>query len=387
MAWLLGKSLQGAFFTIAIVFVGLAAYSACHADQADDVWAEWETSAAQHLGPDKATGVLLYLHGNAGSLDVTSNPVTPFFVAMAKQAKWDILRIKRRPATDIEAEDERIVRFVAEEITRLRMAGYRWVVVGGSDRGGWLALLMSGLPDADAIIATVPTTTTYDVHELERTRDALARRLADARTRRIAVFFFDGDPHENVPQRRAPVLRRALQGSGSSFMLVDGPPGFYGHGAEIEAGFVSAYRDCVLRFAQAVDPPPGEQTCAIPPASRKRSPVADPGLRPYWGRWRGMDEGGVYVTLQAEELGMRDIVYRLVRANLPGSGFQGLGGRLSFQLDVPRHRIFCSTREGRELLIGTLKSPTELELVLRPTQSENPPVHSARVVLSRISED
>ena len=111
MAWLLTKALRGAFFTIAIVFVGLAAYSACHADQADGVWAEWDTSAAQHLGPDKAAGVLLYLHGSAGPLDVTGYPVSPFFVAMAKQANWDILRIKRRPASDVEAEDERIVRF------------------------------------------------------------------------------------------------------------------------------------------------------------------------------------------------------------------------------------------------------------------------------------
>jgi hypothetical protein len=384
MAWWLGKSLQGAFFAIAIVFVGLAAFSACHADQADGVWAAWETSAAQHFGPDKAAGVLLYLHGNMGAIDVTDYPVSPFFVAMAKQAKWDILRIKRRPTFDVDANDEQIVKFVAEEITRLRMAGYRWVVISGSSRGGWLALLMSALPDADAIVATVPATTSETVKDLERTRDALARRLAEAKTKRIAVFFFEGDWFDDVPQRRGAVLGRALQGSGSSFMVVDGPPGFYGHGAELEAGFIAAYRDCVLRFAQATDPQPGEQTCLIPPVSRKQSPLADPGLRPYWGRWQGLDEGGAWVTLQSVELGVRDIVYRLVRSDRSGSAFQGLAGRLSFQLDVPRQRIFCTTYHGLALLIGTLKSPTELELVVRPTQT---PVHSHRVVLTRTSED
>jgi hypothetical protein len=167
-------------------------------------------------------------------------------------------------------------------------------------------------------------------------------------------------------------------------MVIDGPPGFYGHGAELGAGFISAYRDCVLRFAQAADSRPGEQTCALPTASRKLSPLADPGLRSYWGRWQGLDEGGVYVTLQAIELGVRDIVYMLVRSDRSGSAFQGLAGRLSFQLDVPRQRIFCTTQEGQALLIGTLKSPTELELVVRPTQT---PVHSQRVVLTRTSED
>jgi dienelactone hydrolase len=150
---------------------------------------------------------------------------------MAKTATWDILRINRLPHIDREAADDDILRFVANRISEARRDGYKKIIVAGYSRGGWLALSAATLPDVDAAIGLAPGTAGINRQALERTRDVLAHKLAGARTKRVAAFFFDGDPREDVSERRAAAIRRGLEKSGSTFIVVDRPPDLQGHSA------------------------------------------------------------------------------------------------------------------------------------------------------------
>ena len=66
--------------------------SACRAQGHDSIWSDWETSAVEKHGPQRAAGLLLYFHGNAGPADATEDPIPLIFTEMAKAATWDVLR-------------------------------------------------------------------------------------------------------------------------------------------------------------------------------------------------------------------------------------------------------------------------------------------------------
>src|SRR5260370_3909642 len=98
-------------------------------------------------------------------------------------------------------------------IAKVRRDGYKKIIVAGYSRGGWLALLAATLPDVDAAIGLAPGTGSHEPAERERTRDVLAQKLAGARAKRIATFFFADDPREELCERRAVALRRGLHNS------------------------------------------------------------------------------------------------------------------------------------------------------------------------------
>jgi dienelactone hydrolase len=340
----------------------LTAQGHSHAESPDAlIQCQWETEEVERLGPDKASGVLFYFHGYSGSRDMTALPIPLIFAAMAKAAKWDVMRVNRRREADLEADDGRILEVVARHVAEARREGYRYIVMAGWSRGGWLALTAATLEQVDAVVGIAPGVGGISTAELEGSRDRLAQTLRQAKARRIAAFFFDGDWLEDVPERRAIVIRRALQSTRSTFMVVDRPFDFHGHGGGRGNAFDEKYLDCLVRFIQAADQP-GEVSCPFGDhtAMPMPPPNSSPELAAYWGHWEGIDQSNAWLTLQSTSLSGRRIHFEFIHSPRPGTGFEVLTGDKIFELDVSDGRIYCPL--PYDVLAARLKSPDELEL-------------------------
>ena len=333
----------------AMVVAVLVGQHLCLAQDLSSVWSEWESSPVPRRGPARAKALFVYFH--ARSVDALSVPIAILFTEMARIAQWDILRINRYPPTDDEELDAAILKRLSDEITSARTAGYKRIVVGGVSRGGWLALSAAALPGVDVVIALAPGTGGLERKDLERTRDVLAQRLVGAQARRVAAFFFDGDPREAVEERRAAVIRRALQRTRSAYMIVDRPPDLYAHVAAGSGRLVRRYRDCLLQFAQDDDETSGEVHC--PPSSgyaigsdiglpvsvgpREPPPEASPAIASYWGRWEGDDDLGAYVIMDAIGAREKVILFRTGYSNTPWVPVaQDVGARHFFRTERGR---------------------------------------------------
>jgi len=351
----------------------LLASGVCRSEEVTSVWSEWATSPFAIRGPEEADGLLLYLHEEG----LEDQPVALVFVEMARVAQWDVLRINRRPFANHEANDSSVLEFVSERIDHVRRMGYGRVVVGGISRGGWLALSAATLPGVDAVISLAPGTTDFDQRE-ERTRIVPVHRLAAARAKRVAVFFFEGDSHPDMAEHGTAAVRRALQGTGSSFMVVDRPADLPDRSAASGGRFTRRYRDCLVQFAQDVAGRAGEVQCsrssgyavgdeigfpAPDPALRKLPATADPAFGPFWGRWEGDDEHGAYMILQAVDVRLDGIVLRIGLSSGPGNRypFAGVSEDLAFQIDGSRTCLYYRFPRGDDILAVRLKSESELE--------------------------
>ncbi|MBY0318161.1 MAG: hypothetical protein K2X72_05505 [Reyranella sp.] len=351
----------------------LLADGACRAQGSTDVWATWAASPLEILGPHEANGALVYLHAEG----LADQPVPLIFAELAKAAKWDVLAINRRPLVDVETNDEALLQFIASQIDRVRRIGYARVVVAGISRGGWLALSAAALPAVDAVIGLAPASP----GEQERTGHALARRLPDVKTRRIAAFFLAEGLDDGAAGHGAAALRRALPSTGSSFMIVDSPPDLHGRQGASSGRFVRRYRDCLLDFVQAVGSRGGEVPCSplagyavgaeigfppLDPALQKMPANADPAFGPFWGGWQGDDEDGNYMTLRAVGVGVEGIFLRIGISDGPGrsNAYPRISRDLAFQLDGSRTRIYYKLFEARpDMFVVKVKSESELEFI------------------------
>lgn len=360
--------------------------SGCRAQFANPVWSQWETSAVERRGPEQAGGLLLYFHGR-GPENAYRRSIPVIFTEMAKVATWDILRINRlRPVDGAESDDD-ILRFVADRIAEARREGYKQIVVAGYSRGGWLALLAATLPDVDAAIGLAPGTAGPGREAMERSRDELAQKLAGARTKRVAAFFFEGDPREDLSERRAAAIRRGLQNSASTFIVVDRPPDLRGHSAGATGRFARRYRDCLLQLVQSTDQPVGEVQCSREsgyaigseigfPAAKpalQLPPDADQAFAPFLGRWEGDDKYGAYMILQSVEVAPWYVVLKVGFSEYPGTNITWMAD-YAFQLDdeLQGRIAFRPTSFGPDGCWAMLKSATELEVVFSDYKSAVP---------------
>jgi hypothetical protein len=344
---------------------------ACRAQGSITVWSEWAYGPWERQGPEEASGLLLCLHEEG----LEEQPVALIFAAMARIAGWDILRVNRRVSVDVEANDVDILDFISTRIERARSEGYRHVTVGGISRGGWLALLAATLSGVDAAIGLAPGTA--DASDAKDRMRVLADRLAAAKAKRIAVFFFAGDPRIDGTGADAVAVRRALLQTGSCFTIVDRPPDLHGRAAAGSGRFTRRYRDGLAQFIEDVTIEPGEVTCPQPnayavgaeigfpspdPSQQKFPANADPALAPFWGRWEGDNEAGAYVILQPVSAYLA-IALRIGYSAGPASRIPWVSQEeeLPFQIDGSRRRLYYRYAKGPSILMITLKSESELE--------------------------
>lgn len=383
----------------AILFVLVAALAANGSTRAQNlslVWSEWETSAVQKQGPELADGIFLYFHRS--SSDALKEPIPGIFVEMAKVANWDILQVNRHPFVDGEASDGDVLQIVADRVAQARQQGYRKVVLGGAERGGWLALSAATLPGVDAAIGLAPGRA-FGRTQLMLARDMLADRMAQLGATRIAVFFFEGDPLERLEERRSVAIRRGLAQSSASFMIVDHPPGLNGQNAAWTGRLARRYRDCLLWLARESGLPAGEVSCSpstgyavgadigLPAAARPpRLMDANPAFLPYLGRWGGDDEWGAYLILEASTIDANRIEFKAGWADVVGSGRPTITGGYMFHLNESDGSIVYKPDGGTGSMTARLLGTTELEVVLR-WPDQNGQVMTRRLLLHKQSTE
>lgn len=331
--------------TILAILVSIASTHPLRAH--DFIWSQWETAALRQKGPDVADGLLVYFHG-AGPLAADRLPIVPFFVEVAREANWDILRINRLPFVDYDTADADILAVVEAKVEEARRAGYRRVVLGGHSRGGWLALAGSSLANVDGVVGLAPASPLLGGQSADREAAILAARMSQGRAPRIAAFFFEGDPRENTNERRALMVRRVLETSSSSFLIVDHPPDLVGHSAAGYGRFTRRYRSCVVEFLRMPELAKGAVACpspkddyslgadidfpaALPPVRHLEG--ADGSLDAYIGRWQGDDQAGGYVIMQALEVGPDHVRFKFGQSPHVGSPGRASVREFSFRKD------------------------------------------------------
>jgi pimeloyl-ACP methyl ester carboxylesterase len=357
--------------TMLALLVWLASTHALRAQ--DFIWSQWETTAVRQKGPEAADGLLVYFHGY-GPAAADRLPIVPFFVEIARAANWDILRINRLPFVDIDTADADILSVAEARVAEARRKGYRRVVLGGHSRGGWLALSGASVANVDGVIGLAPASPLYRNDSPDRDAAILAARLSQARVPRIAAFFFEGDPAEDTSGGRALTIQRALEASGSSFLLVDRPPDLVGPRAVEYGRFTRRYRDCVVEFLRAAALPAGAVPCtpsrghyalgaeidfpaALPPVRHLEG--ADRALDSYVGRWQGDDQAGGYVIMQAIEVGSAHVLFQFGHSPPVGFGARGSIRELSFRKDDASDGLKY-TDDGRRIAVTARLLPSGL---------------------------
>ena len=251
-----------------------------------------------------AQEALIYLHGDSR---LRLDQLPRVLLGMAKVAQWNIL-----PVADNAGDDEQRA-VIGQQAARMRREGFRKVYVAGVSRGGWMALVAAALDNVDGVIGIAPTLTV----DLLRQRNELARRLAMAKTNRIAVVFFDQDPGEKMP--RSETTRQALQQTGSAYMVVDRPPDLLGPSAGATGLFTRRYRDCLLWLMRSEEVQPGEVRCDPDRGYAAGEDIGFPAeaptvlgepFRAYSGRWQADNENGAYAILQPTETRGDELVAR-----------------------------------------------------------------------------
>ena len=363
-----------------VILAILVWLSSTHALRAHDfIWSQWETTAVRQKGSEAAEGLLVYLHGD-GSDAADGLPIVPFFVEVARAANWDILRINRLPFVDTDTADAGILAVVEAKVEEARRAGYRRVVLGGHSRGAWFALSGASLANVDGVVGLAPASSLYGNESPDRTAAILAARLSQARAPRIAAFFFDGDPSEDTLERRAHMVQRALEPSGSSFLIVDRPPDLSGHGAAGYGRFTRRYRDCVVEFLRVPALPMGAAACtstkngyahgadigfpaALPPVRHLQG--ADGSLDAYIGRWQGDDRAGGYVIMQAIEVGPDHVLFQFGQSPYVGSPGRASVREFSFRKDKASDGLKYTDDGNRIAVTARLLPAGLLQLELR----------------------
>jgi pimeloyl-ACP methyl ester carboxylesterase len=199
------------------------------------------------LGPQKATGVVVWNHGRSLDTEDYGSP-TPPYLRVLRDSGWDVLRFDRlRDGDTLSRSAQRLVDIVAG----LKQRGYRQIVLAGQSFGAFLALMAADDSAAvDAVVATAPAAFGdfqgyYDTWRLNASR--LYPLLDRIRRARVMLFFFHGDDFD--PGGRGVEARSILSQHGLGFAVVDQPADLVGHWISSSGAFLRRFGDCIREFA------------------------------------------------------------------------------------------------------------------------------------------
>jgi pimeloyl-ACP methyl ester carboxylesterase len=210
------------------------------------------------LGPERATGVVIWNHGRSMNVEDAESPSPPYLRAL-RDSGWDVLRFNRlRDGDTLTASTRRLV----EQVGPLKRKGYRRIVLAGQSFGAFLALMAADASeDVDAVVATSPAAfgnfeEFYDSWRLNATR--LYPLLERVKRARVMLFYFHGDDFD--PGGRGERSRAILSGRQIGFSVVDQPAFLVGHWASSTGLFLRRFGNCIRDFVDAakID---GERVC------------------------------------------------------------------------------------------------------------------------------
>jgi dienelactone hydrolase len=288
--------------TLSIVLGCLLASAAAAQPISTGFWISEGYDGEARRGPAAATGVVIYNHGTSAG-DSFGSPLPPY-MRLIQRAGWDVVRLDRKVEWDTHRESTAALQ---RAIAAMREQGYQRIVLAGQSRGAWLNIMaIAEAPGIHAIISTAPGG--YgdgNIGAVGRSAQQLFDMLADARSARVALFYFAGDLRENVPGGRGSPSRRALARAGLPALVINEPADFHGHGAAGSGFFARRYGECLVRFiAPAV--PPKDFACdlttglaagadiVVPPEimPARSGPDVPPALAALSGRWYGVYSDG-----------------------------------------------------------------------------------------------
>jgi len=210
------------------------------------------------LGPDHATGVIVWNHGRSLTVEDSESP-TPPFLQMLREGGWEVLRFDRPRDGDTLTDS---TRRLIDHVVQLKHKGYRRVVLAGQSFGAFLALMAADASDeVDAVVATAPAAfgsfeEFYESWRLNAIR--LYPLLERVKRARVMLFFFHGDDFD--PGGRGERSRAILSERGLGFAVVDQPAFLVGHWASSTGLFLRRFGRCIRDFVDA-DVLQGELIC------------------------------------------------------------------------------------------------------------------------------
>ncbi len=199
------------------------------------------------LGPERAAGILVWLHGGYDSDVEPDGPPEPGWVARMAERHYDIWRFDRPPGQDrLDASGAALV----ASLQRLRADGYRRVVVAGQSRGAFVALGALAHPElVDAIAAISPAAHgTNPARRPQAMADFMARLNDAAGPMRFAMVQLADDPFDPDPDARTAAVRAAAARAGISLLLIDRPSAPVGHMGSYEPAFDTLFGACLAEF-------------------------------------------------------------------------------------------------------------------------------------------
>jgi len=201
------------------------------------------------LGPERATGVLVWSHGRSITAE-DSEAATPPFLRVLREGGWDILRFDRPRDGDTLTGS---TRHLVDYVSRLKHQGYHRIVLAGQSFGAFLALMAADASDdVDAVVATAPAAfgsfdEFYASWRLNAIR--LYPLLEQVKRARVMLFYFHGDDFD--PGGRGERSRAILSEHGLGFAVVDQPSYLVGHWASSTGLFLRRFGGCVRDFVNA----------------------------------------------------------------------------------------------------------------------------------------
>jgi len=210
------------------------------------------------LGPEHATGVIVWNHGRSLTVEDSESP-TPPFLRMLREGGWEVLRFDRPRDGDTLTDS---TRRLIDHVVQLKHKGYRRVVLAGQSFGAFLALMAADASDeVDAVVATAPAAfgsfdEFYESWRLNAIR--LYPLLERVKRARVMLFFFHGDDFD--PGGRGERSRAILSERELGFAVVDQPAFLVGHWASSTGLFLRRFGRCIRDFLDA-DTLLGELVC------------------------------------------------------------------------------------------------------------------------------
>ncbi len=210
------------------------------------------------LGPERATGVVVWNHGRSITVEDSESPAPPY-LRVLRDSGWDVLRFNRpRDGDTLTVSARRLV----DQVAQLKRKGYHRIVLAGQSFGAFLALMAAEASDeVDAVVATAPAAfgsfdEFYDSWRLNATR--LYPLLERVKKARVMLFFFHGDDFD--PGGRGERSRAILSARQAGYSVVDQPAFLVGHWASSTGLFLRRFGACIRDFIDAAKIE-GERLC------------------------------------------------------------------------------------------------------------------------------
>ncbi len=216
---------------------------------AAELWLDPCDPGRAALGPERATGAVIWSHGRSVDAEDFQAPTPPYMTTLS-DGGWDTFRFNRLHASDTLQGSTRAL---VDEVHELKRQGYRQVALAGQSFGAFLSLMAADASDeVDAIVATAPAAygsfaDFYDTWRSNATE--LYALLEQVRRARVMIFYFHGDEFD--PGGRGERSRDILSARKLPSVVIDQPARLTTHWAAATPQFARAFGGCILGFLDA----------------------------------------------------------------------------------------------------------------------------------------